>query len=155
MITVYGVMLVTSHYFASRVSSFPTPMLKRKLVTPLFTVLLCVSLLSGQGTQHADPQLYAADVRTLAAPNMEGRGAGTKGLQRARDYIVKRFTVLKLKPAGDHGSYLQPFTVTTGAELKGANSLKSGTAAYKLHKDFIPFSFSSVGEAEAPVVFAG
>ncbi len=70
----------------------------------------------------ADPKLYLNDIRTLAAPNMEGRGAGTKGLAKASKYLEHRYNALGLQPAGTNG-YLQPFMVTTGAKLKSDNSL--------------------------------
>lgn len=102
---------------------------------------------------------YVADVKVLTSARMEGRGAGTQGLQRAADYIVTQFRRLGLQPAAEHKSYLQPFTVTTGARLKGNNLLMVGNQGreekLKLHEDFIPLSFSSVGAVSGPVVFAG
>src|ERR1700747_2668739 len=68
----------------------------------------------------ADPQRYQADVTALAAPHMEGRAAGTKGLAHAAKMLEARYKSLGLKPAGTNG-YLQPFSVITGAKLKGNN----------------------------------
>jgi hypothetical protein len=119
-------------------------------------LLLALSLpLWGQ----ASAERYAKDVTTLAAPNMEGRGAGTQGLERARDYIQKRFAALKLQPAGESG-YLQPFTVTTGARLKGGNHVQLSIDGAKkpglaINRDYIPFSFSATRAVQGPVVFAG
>ena len=107
---------------------------------------------------QASPERYAKDVTTLAAPRMQGRGAGTKGLEQARDYIQKRFAALKLQPAGDGNGYLQPFTVTTGAKLRGHNKLEATVAGKKqaltIERDYIPFSFSTSTDVTAPVVFA-
>ena len=69
----------------------------------------------------ADPRRYLDDIKALTTPAMEGRGAGTKGLTRAEHLIEKRYKSLGLEPAGTH-SYLQPFTVITGAQLKGTVS---------------------------------
>lgn len=106
----------------------------------------------------ANPQRYLSDIKTLAAPDMEGRGAGTKGISRAAHYIERQFKALGLEPAGNH-SFDQPFTVTTGAKLKGKNDLivHIGTAEKKLKvgEDYVPLSFSSVGLVSGPVVFAG
>ena len=89
---------------------------------------------------------------------MEGRGDGTKGLTRAAHLIEPRYKNLGLEPAGK-GSFLQPFTVITGARLKADNLLRvqngQARAALKLNQDFVPFSFSSSGTASGPVVFAG
>jgi hypothetical protein len=106
----------------------------------------------------ADAQRYLSDIKTLTQPNMEGRGDGTKGLVRAEHVLQARYKSLGLKPAGDHG-YLQAFTVTTDAKLKGKNQLfiqKGETRSeLKLNQEYVPFSFSSSGTASAPLVFAG
>ncbi|MBZ5573102.1 MAG: M28 family peptidase [Acidobacteriia bacterium] len=106
----------------------------------------------------ADPQRYLNDIKTLSAPNMEGRGAGTKGIARGARLLEKRYHSLGLKPAGTN-SYFQPFTVITGARLKGANHLVvhlgGEKSELKINQDFVPFSFSSSGSATGPVVFAG
>jgi Peptidase family M28/PDZ domain/PA domain len=123
--------------------------------------VIAVALLNAAATEpvgRADATRYLNDIKTLSAPVMEGRGAGTKGLQRAEELIVKRYKELKIAPAGSHG-YLQPFTVVTGAQLKNDNSLLVVDHDLRkylaINQDFVPFSFSSSGKAEAPVVFAG
>lgn len=109
-------------------------------------------------TSESEPQRYLDDVKALTTPAMEGRGDGTKGLIRAEKLIAHRYQQLGLQPAGVHG-YLQPFVVTTGAQLKGNNHLKVQTSAgksdLKLNQDFVPFSFSSSGEAAGQLVFVG
>jgi hypothetical protein len=98
-------------------------------------------------------------IRYLASDDLAGRGNGSSGLEDASLYIRRSFEVLGLEPAGDAGSYLQPFRVTTGQELGrhtgallrtpgGSRTLESG-------RDFEPLSLSASGEVEAPVVFAG
>jgi hypothetical protein len=108
--------------------------------------------------QPADPTRYLNDIKTLAAPDMEGRGAGTKGLTRAEHLIEKRYKELGLQPAGVIG-YAQPFSVITGAQLKSDNHLVVESAGaktnLKINQDFVPFSFSSSGQVAGPVVFAG
>ena len=51
-------------------------------------------------TNSADAKRYLDDVKTLASPAMEGRGAGTKGIERAADLIEQRYRSLGLQPAG-------------------------------------------------------
>ena len=109
-------------------------------------------------TNSADPKKYLEDVKSLASPGMEGRGAGTKGIERAASLIEQRYRSLGLQPAGSK-SYFQPFTVITGAKLKNGNYLDvdDGKTKHqlKLNQDFVPFSFSASGEVAGPVVFAG
>src|SRR5579871_6839905 len=109
-------------------------------------------------TPQADPTRYLTDVKALASPEMEGRGAGSKGLTRAEHLIEKRYKELHLDPAGVNG-YAQPFSVITGARLKSDNSCSvlqnSSRIDLKIERDFVPFSFSASGKVDAPLVFAG
>jgi Peptidase family M28/PDZ domain/PA domain len=124
-------------------------------------LLLAVALFAigmAAATDSADPTRYLNDIKALTAPAMEGRGDGTPGLTRAEHMIEDRFRSLGLTPAGSH-SFEQPFTVITGARLKGDNSLEilsgSKKQGLKLNQEFVPFSFSFSGRVDAPVVFAG
>src|SRR5947207_2744994 len=126
------------------------------------TLALCAIALCGWAQApngRADAQRYLEDIKTLTAPAMEGRGDGTKGLARAAHLIEARFKSLGLEPAGASHSYYQPFTLITGARLKGKNYLyaQSGKekTELKLDQDFVPFSFSSYGAVNGAVVFAG
>ena len=105
---------------------YPRPFAMRnaaKSVAILFTLLVLtfLSLAAPPAISTADPHRYLEDIKTLTTPAMEGRGAGSKGLTRAEHLIEKRYKSLGLEPAGTN-SYLQPFTVITGAHLKGKNS---------------------------------
>jgi Peptidase family M28/PDZ domain/PA domain len=106
----------------------------------------------------ADATRYLDTIRTLASPEMEGRGAGTRGIDLAAHLLEQRYRTLGLDPAGTQG-FFQPFTVTTGAKLVSGNDLREDLGGkkkiLKLSDDFVPFSFSSSGEADAPVVFVG
>jgi hypothetical protein len=98
-------------------------------------------------------------VKALTTPAMEGRGSGTRGLTSAARHLEEEFERLGLDPAGTT-RYFQPFRVTTGARLSGNNSFRVQSAGvrtdFKLNEDYVPFSFSSSGEAvTAPIVFAG
>ena len=72
-----------------------------------------------------DIERMKADVEWLAAPEREGRGAGSRGLDAAANYIAERFERLGLSPLtpGARGDdrYFQPFTMTgeTGAAVAG------------------------------------
>ena len=68
--------------------------------------LLASSLLLPAATlsvEHAQEQRYLQDLKILAAPDMEGRGAGTAGLERASAYIAREFKQLALQPVGENG----------------------------------------------------
>jgi hypothetical protein len=120
----------------------------------LVLAALGFSALSGQ----TEPQRYLDDIKALTTPQMEGRGDGTKGLTLAARLIEQRYKALGLEPAGTNG-YLQPFTVITGAQIKGKNHFavhdKSAKTELNLDQDYVPFSFSASGSAAGQMVFAG
>ena len=126
----------------------------------LFTLLALtfLSVAAPPAISTADPHRYLDDIKALSAPAMEGRGAGSKGLTRAEHLIEKRYKSLGLEPAGTM-SFLQPFIVITGAQLKGKNSFAVLTGDRKVElkakQDFVPFSFSASGSAHGLLVFAG
>jgi hypothetical protein len=68
-----------------------------------------------------------ADIEWLAAPEREGRGAGSRGLDAAATYIAARFERLGLSPLipGAQGGdrYFQPFNMTgeNGVQLAARN----------------------------------
>jgi peptidase M28-like protein/PDZ domain-containing protein/PA domain-containing protein len=130
------------------------------VVATLFTLLALTFLAAAAppAIPRADPNRFLNDIKALTTPAMEGRGAGTKGLTRSEHLIEKRYQSLGLEPAGTN-SYLQSFTVITGAQLKGKNSFAVVTAGekneLKAKQDFVPFSFSASGSVRAPLVFAG
>ena len=97
---------------------------------------------------------YTAHVKFLAAPDLQGRGSGSPGLEKAARYIADQFKSYGLKPPPGK-KYFQDFTVTVNARLGPDNLLVNGGAPLKVERDFAPFSFSLTGSAEAPVVFAG
>jgi len=74
-----------------------------------------------------DIERMKADVEWLAAPAREGRGAGSRGLDAAANYIAERFERLGISPLtpGARGDdrYFQRFDMTgeTGAPLRASN----------------------------------
>jgi len=125
---------------------------------PLLILALVVLLAASTPVPQADPARYLNDIKSLASPEMEGRGAGTKGLTRSEHLIEQRYKELGLRPAGVNG-YAQPFKVVTGARLKSDNHFIVETAGskkqIKIDQDFVPYSFSASGEVGAPLIFAG
>ena len=121
-------------------------------------MIVLLALRAVADNNPADPKRYLDDVKALASPVMEGRGAGTKGIALAANLIEQRYKALGLQPAGVK-SYFQPFTVITGAKLKEGNRLEvqdgKSRQGMKLNQDFVPFSFSASGDVSGALVFAG
>ena len=71
-------------------------------------------------------------VNALSADDMQGRGTGQPGGDKAAAYLADRFAKLGLKPLGEKNSYLQPikFRETQFAQTTfttGSQTFKSGT----------------------------
>src|SRR5215470_8434030 len=132
----------------------------RRLWTGLLYVCAMLALAASglNVSAQSEADRYLNDVKALTQPSMEGRGDGTRGLTRAAALIEEQYKRLGLQPAGSHG-YMQPFTVITGAEIKGRNRFtvqdKTSRADLKLNQDYVPFSFSTSGSAAGNLVFAG
>jgi len=130
----------------------------RRCLPAIAAVLFLFLVSASSPVPQADPTRYLNDIKSLASPEMEGRGAGTRGLTRAEHLIEKRYKELGLQPAGVNG-YAQPFSVITGARLKSDNHLRvegpDSKTDLKIDQDFVPFSFSSSAQVVGQVVFAG
>jgi len=104
-----------------------------------------------------------AHVQYLASDELQGRLPGTPGFELATQYVVKQFTAIGLKPAGNDG-YLQQFNLSSTkldtenslAELKSADKttpLKLGTEITL--NSHVTLTGSSAEIEDAPLVFIG
>lgn len=120
--------------------------------------LLGLGLCAAPATDKFSADEYLSYVKYLASPEMRGRATGSPELNRAADYIAKRFREMGLKPPPGH-TYFQDFEVTTAARMGTANALSYTSAGHtkklKLQHDFVPFNLSTKGRAAGQVVFAG
>jgi hypothetical protein len=97
-------------------------------------------------------------VVALTAPEMEGRGSGTPGGDRAARYLVDVLTRAGLRPGGDGGTFLQEFPVAVIPSLGPGSALQStGPAARTLvaGRDWLPHGGSAAGDVTGEVVFVG
>src|SRR5437588_9834754 len=83
------------------------------------TALTLGAWLTRAGLAQDDPivERMRKDVTFLASEECEGRGVGTKGLDKAAEYIAAQFARSGLKPGGTDGTYFQPFPFATGTEV--------------------------------------
>ena len=126
----------------------------------LLAVLLALDAgVAGAPVPTIPPAEWSLDqVKTLTAPEMEGRASGTAGADRAARHIAATFQQAGLSPGGAGGGYLQTFEVPTGIRLASTNELvvRGPTARpLQLGRDFTPLAVSANGAEEADVVFAG
>jgi Tol biopolymer transport system component len=109
---------------------------------------------------------YVAN-RELSSPDMEGRGIGTEGLQRAEGYVAELFQKAGIREVNPPGGGVMGF----GEEVKGfeheieiargvevnesGTSLKADWRLLKLKEEYAPASFSSSGGIAGRVVDVG
>ncbi len=107
---------------------------------------------------EVDRAALELDTAVLAADNMEGREAGTRGHERAAGYVAGRFASLGLEPAGDEGTYFQNVTLRSYAPAEDGNVLSiDGMDDLVAFEDFYVLGspIQESGTIEAPLVFVG
>src|SRR4030095_10444878 len=124
------------------------------------TALVLVLLLAARGAAAAPPpptaEELARHVAALTAPEMEGRGSGTEGGERAARYLESTLSAMGLKPGGDNGTWRQSFVVRRGVRAAPASLLAhAGGAPLAVGQEWLPHGGSPAGEVEGDVVFAG
>ena len=65
-----------------------------------------------------DGERLMGHVKFLADERLEGRGAGSPGLEEATAYVAKAFADAGLQPAGDHGTFFQTLEEQNGPDGK-------------------------------------
>ncbi len=124
---------------------------------------LCVSLSAQNASSDPvsiDAGRYQQHIDYLASDELQGRGTGSPELETAARYIADEFAAAGVAPAPGTDDYLQWYEAQIGAHLDKDNRLVSTLngkpTSLTVRNGFIPFSFSSSGEADnVPVVFAG
>ena len=108
-----------------------------------------------------------AAVEWLAAPQRDGRGPGTAGIDQAADWVAEQFAAIGLLPPPASGLAVQPFAMTLEAKLGPAagNTAEivgppsaDGTPNVRpleLGDDFTPLAAGGAGAFDLPLVFGG
>lgn len=108
----------------------------------------------------------SASVGYLASDDLEGRGIGSAGLDRAAQYIAEQFAALGLKTDLYQNTPYQAFSMRTGAELGPVNAAalvapppndlaRPERIDLKLKDDYTPLSLGGSGKIDLPLVFVG
>src|SRR5262245_29242560 len=146
------------------------PMRYRLLRQRPIRLVACAFLLSlplAAATPSFSPDAYLKHVKYLASDELQGRGNGSKELEKAGDYIAGQFKAAGLKPGAPDGTWFQAFEIVTGLTISSGNhlTLHAGAqqASFDLGKSYYPMS-TTAGDStstasadikDAPLVFAG
>ena len=107
------------------------------------------------------PEHIRWHVRYLSHDLLEGRGTGQRGGDIAAEYIATQFAEYGLKPAGDHGTYMQKVPlvgITTLPETQFSLVPKKGEAMnLKPLDEYVAFDQTQQPESDvdADIVFVG
>lgn len=131
------------------------------------TVLALTALWAGTGRSLTGAELTGtasermlSDIKLLASDEMEGRGVGTEGLNKAAEFIRSKFQAAGLKTDLVNGDAFQKFSMITGVKLGESNSLKfAGPDGQEINltigKDCNVCSFGGSGTLDHEIVFGG
>ena len=112
-------------------------------------------------TSALSTQSMVDQIHVLTGPPYNGRYAGSSEGWAAGDYIAERFAQYGLQPAGEGGSFFQPFPVDYVAlaavpELVVRKADGTSHDRYVLYQDYSPVLrwYAGAGAAEGDVVWA-
>jgi len=97
-------------------------------------------------------------VKYLAGDDLRGRLAGSPSARQAAEYVAEAFRKAGLKGLGPDGGFFQEFARSrTGTDPKSRLAVTVGEKTFDLkgRKEFVAFSFSAPGKADAGIVFVG
>jgi hypothetical protein len=86
---------------------------------------------------------------------MAGRRAGTPGGERATQQIAAWLRAAGLRPGGDGGSFLQPFTLAAGHRVGPGSTFDVDGHALKPGVDWLPYGGSRQAQVTGALAFVG
>lgn len=118
---------------------------------------LLVAIYPAAQQRHFDGRSLWRHVEVLAADDMEGRGTGTPGLERAQAYVVDQLKKTGLTPAGVNG-FFQPVSIEESRifDCSAALVRNDRVEPLALGTDAACTTFVNMPvKVEAPLVFVG
>jgi len=129
----------------------------------LFPALLLTLGVAGLAAPPVMPDRLLDHIRVLAADELQGRGNGSEGLERAAEYIAGQFRAAGLRPGVGNREWFQPFEIAAGLTVGEGNALviqaRGRPVRLTLGESYLPLAVTPsdvpVVLDDVPVVFAG
>jgi hypothetical protein len=124
-----------------------------------YIILTCIFsfiTLFGQSPNYVDGDDIKNIISIIASDTYMGRETGTEGCRMTEEFFAQEYKKLKLEPAGENGSYFFTYTIPF---FRVDGNLDLIVDARKFYygrsEDYRVANYSSGGNAEGEVVFAG
>jgi aminopeptidase YwaD len=124
-----------------------------KFIVRFLPVAVIVFLFSCSGNKNVTVKELQDEIKYLSSDSLKGRQTGTEGDSLAAEFIKSKLASYGLTPLSGDG--FQRFKVTKRVLPGKDNNLSVNDKNFTSEKDFIPLAFSSNGELESEVIFAG
>lgn len=108
----------------------------------LYSIIIFLTFCTYLQSQDSDTyKLLEKHIQYLSSDSLEGRLTGTQGEQLAKEYIIREFEDIGIKPLGVDGRWTQAFEFKNGSEASLENnnltlSGKNWSKSYDLKKDY-------------------
>lgn len=133
---------------------------------PLIALLAAPALSADRDRHSSNDAMFSVEeyvgwIAYMASDEMEGRGTGQEGIDKAAEYIASIWESFGVQPAGDDNSFFQNFQLALSSEIGDGTRLSIGTDGRRtrkpatLHEEYVPLPFSSAESFSGNVVFAG
>ncbi len=139
-------------------------MIARQTLGGILAGWLLLAAAAGGQTRPVQPdgRTILDYVRILSADDMEGRGSGQPGLEKAAAYAADKFKEWGLEPAGENGTFFQRFPLKELFQVQpgGSLSILVGRDRREFFNqpraaDWRVSTYSGSGRIEAEIVFVG
>jgi aminopeptidase YwaD len=124
-----------------------------KNISGLILITFLVSSCAATKNSGVTEKELQEHIEYLSSDKLQGRLTGSEGDSLSSEYIKNMLTSYGFQPLAGDG--FQRFTVTKRIIPGSNNRISAEGRTYIPDKDFIPMGFSSNGEIEAEVIFAG
>ncbi|MAT15083.1 MAG: aminopeptidase [Planctomyces sp.] len=127
----------------------------------LFSLSLLFTQVAPAVANEAAVARIANDVRYLSSDELEGRGIGTEGIEKAAEYIRDEFKKLGIQGAAEDGSYFQQLQIPESVyadpeKTKLVIGLPNGESKpLELGKDYQPYTIGGTESATGGLFFVG